>query len=250
MGERPREGRAQPPRVCRRESGNEVESGSEREPSLQREGTRSSRGGISMRNDRVELPRACFRTPGMRLALATVAVTLVAFMAPATHAAAAPSHPAENYCNVLDLTPACAAELEAGLERLAAAPVEDQSDREAASCSVPEASMRNLGGTLPGHKRVQGYGYVLCNAPVNSLAIHGSMVIDVAGSSGEVPVIGTIIVGYGNSSTGGWSCVMTFLCMMSTQIADGYGIEVCSTLTNIGTTSEGYVGSKQGYDCF
>lgn len=160
-----------------------------------------------------------------------------------------PEFARDKYCNIFDITPACAAELEASAERLLAEPV-TPTERAAANCSVPEASMSNLGGVLPGHKRVQGYGYILCDRTVAALGVHGVLYGDATSSTGEVPPIGQVSFAYGGEAAGGWSCANTYLCMMSTSVADGYGVRVCYRLENTGTTSEGWFGGKTGYDCF
>lgn len=169
-------------------------------------------------------------------------------ISPAT-ASEAPAYPREAYCNILDLTPECAQELEESVRRLIDSPLPDPNRAGAASCSVPEASMTNLGGNLPGHKRVQGYGYILCDRPVASMSIMG--VLGAAQTQSEIYYEGVRIpVGYGDGGGGGWSCVNTYLCMMSTSVANGYGARVCFNLSNTGSTNEGYFGSKAGYDCF
>lgn len=178
-----------------------------------------------------------------------VFVTVIGVVGGATASVSADStaYPRESYCNVLDLTEACKAEFEEGTRRLLEEPIDGS--RRAASCSVPEASMRDLGGTIPGHKRVQGYGYILCNASVPSLSITGSLRASQAQSQMQIGDT-KLPIGAGDATQGGWTCLNTFLCMMSTQVANGYGVQVCYVLYNVGSTSEGYLGSKEGYDCF
>ena len=120
----------------------------------------------------------------------------------------------------------------------------------AANCFVPEATMSNLGGGFPGVKQIQGYGYVVCDHIDPALGITGVIYSD--GMNGTVDAGGyTIPVGAGGDSTGANACPNAYLCLMKTQRADGYGVRVCYTLTNVGTaTNPAYTGTKSRYDCF
>ena len=116
-----------------------------------------------------------------------------------------------------------------------------------AHCFVPEASMSNLGGSLPGEKQIQGYGYIVCDHIDPALVITGVLTADTTQSE----VFQGINAGYGNASAGGNACANAYLCLMKTQVATGYGVRVCYSLTNVGAASNpSDKGSKNGYDCF
>lgn len=155
-------------------------------------------------------------------------------------------YPREQYCNVLEPTPACTNQLTAP-----SAPALDDllpHGRSDFSCSVPEASFSSGGGFLV--QEVQGHGYILCTGTSAALAISGVLTGDPAGGEIETEH-GDIPFAYGDDAFGQWACGDAFICLMSTQKARGYGTQTCWTLQNHGTSSSpAATASKTARKCY